>query len=236
MKRNTILYIGTAASLLFGSITGINPALAATHSAGTNVSHNGTVYMITDNGQRRPYTSAGAFLSYGFNSWANVSPASAEDLALPEGSFIPPRDGKIVCSDRGSDKGTCYLITNGKRAAFVSAQVFKDLGFSFAKSVSGDVSFLTADSNISTSSEQHRAGVLINKNGTIYLVVSGGLMGIPSMDVLATWGYSTADTVPANNSDNSLAQTSVISARQGAKLSPAEATSSADEDIIIKSM
>src|SRR6185312_17234132 len=86
-------------------------ALAAVHADGTNVSDaSGTVYMIVS-GQRRPYTSAGAFLSYGFNSFASVAQASAEDLALPVGSFIPPQDGSIICSDRGSDKGTCYEIS-----------------------------------------------------------------------------------------------------------------------------
>ena len=199
-------------------------ANAAVHSAGTNVVSNGTIFMVTDDGQRRPYTSAGAFLSYGFNSWATVQQATTEDMALPQGSFIPPRDGKIVCSDRGTDKGTCYLISNGMRAAFTSANIFTSLGFSFSKTLTGDVSFLAKDSDINNSSDQHRAGVLINKNGTIYLVSSGGLLGIPSIDVLGTWGYSFGDAVTANSSDTLLSQTSVINNRQGAALSPSVAS------------
>jgi len=66
-------------------------AQAQVHAAGTNVSDSsGTVWMVMPDGTRRAYTSAGAFLSYGFNSWGAVVPASAEDLALPQGSFIPP--------------------------------------------------------------------------------------------------------------------------------------------------
>src|SRR5690349_2329769 len=84
-------------SLTFGGI--VSKANAAVHTAGTNVVSQGTIFMITDDGQRRPYTSAGAFLSYGFNSWSTVQQATSEDLALPIGSFIPPRDGKIICSD-----------------------------------------------------------------------------------------------------------------------------------------
>lgn len=207
---------------LFGSLVAFEHAYAAPHAAGTNVVDQGTIYMITDNGYRRPYTSAGAYLSYGFNSWANAVTANPEDMALPQGPFIPPRDGKIVCSDRGGDKGTCYLITSGKRAAFVSAQVFQQLGFSFSKAIYGDVSFMERDRDITTSAEQHRSGVLINKAGTIFLVSANGTLGIPSMEVLNTWGYSLDDVVTANASDTPLAQTSVIASRQGAKLSPLE--------------
>ena len=141
--------IGWLLAIIFlGNFGVFKFSLAAAHSAGTNISSNGTIYMVTDNSYIRPYTSAGAFLSYSFNSWAGVQAATPEDLALPQGSFIPARDGKIVCSDRGADKGTCYLITGGKTAAFVSAEVFKGLGFSFSKALYGDVSFLAKDSNI----------------------------------------------------------------------------------------
>lgn len=233
MKKIAYGLLATLSLAVFGYAP---QARAAVHAAGTNVVSNGTIYMITDDGHRRPYTSAGAYLSYGFNSWQTVVPASAEDLALPEGSFIPPRDGKIVCSDRGTDKGTCYLITNGKRAAFVSAAVFKALGFSFAKALYGDVSFLEKDSDITNAQDQHRAGVLINKNGTIYLVSQGGLMGIPSMDVLASWGYSVNDTVNANASDAAIANAAVIVRREGAKLSPTQnILTNYDPDVIFQS-
>jgi hypothetical protein len=63
------------------------PAFAAAHSVGQNVSTpDGTVWMIFQ-GQsgvcRRAYTSAGAFLSYGFNSWSQVVAANSDDTALP---------------------------------------------------------------------------------------------------------------------------------------------------------
>src|SRR5581483_8557971 len=112
-------------------------ANAAAHAVGTNISTpDGTVWMITSTGTRRAYTSAGAFLSYGFNSWSQVVPASAEDLALPaDASFIPPQDGTIFCATatKGSDvKGECSLVTAGTKAAFTSASVFTGLGFSFS--------------------------------------------------------------------------------------------------------
>jgi hypothetical protein len=191
-----------------------------TDPAGTNISSNGTVYMVTASGQIRPYTSAGAFLSYGFNSWVNVVPASSADLALPTGSFIPPRDGKIICSDRGMDKGTCYLITDSKKAAFTSAAVFKSLGFSFASTLSGDVSFLPSAPNISSASQAHPAGVLVNKSGTIYLTGDNGLLGVPDMGTLTSWGYSLTDSVKANAADSAMAQAGVMSTHMAGALSP----------------
>ena len=123
-------------------------ASAAPDADGTNiVDSSGTVYMIIA-GQRRPYTSAGAFLSYGFNSFASVVPASSDDLALPVGSFIPPQDGSIICSNKGSDMGTCYEISSGMKYGFTSAAVFTGLGFSFANSLSGDVSWMTMGSTL----------------------------------------------------------------------------------------
>lgn len=189
--------------------------------SGTNISVNGTVYMITQDGQRRAYTSAGAFLSYGFNSWSKVLPASSADLALPiSTNFIPPRDGKIVCSDRGSDKGTCYLISDGKKSAFTSATVFKSLGFSFANTLNGDVSFLPSNPNINSKTQAHSAGVLINKNGTIYLVGDSGLLGIPNMGILSDWGYSLTDIINANTADSSKVQTGIMKNYVAGLLSP----------------
>ena len=61
-------------------------AKAAAHAVGTNVkTSDGTVWMIMPDGTRRAYTSGGAFLSYGFNSFANLVDANAEDAALPQG-------------------------------------------------------------------------------------------------------------------------------------------------------
>lgn len=196
------------------------PASGSGNPVGTNiVAPDGTIYTITADGKRSPYTSAGAYLSYGINSFINTVPAKESDLLLPIGGFIPPRDGSITCSDRGTDKGTCYLITGGVKAGFVSEKVFKDLGFSFSNSLFGDVSFLSLGVDISSSSEGHRAGVLINNNGTLQIIgqneesAKQELIGIPSMEVLVSWGYDPNTAVPANSADKKLAQTRVLQNR-----------------------
>ena len=191
------------------------------HQIGINVkSPDGTISMIAPDGTRRPYTSAGAFLSYGFNSFSNVVDASSADLALPAGSFIPPRDGKIICSDRSPDKGTCYLITNGQKSGFTSAKIFTGLGFNFGKTSKGDVSWMSDAGSIGDAQSAHRSGVLINNQGTYYLISDSGLLGIPDANTLQSWGYAFSDAVSANDSDKSLTQVSVIQVRQPGQLSP----------------
>lgn len=187
---------------------------------GTNViDKTGTIYMISSDGTRRAYTSAGAFLSYGFNTFNNVKPATADDMALSEGKFIPPQDGKIICSDRGKDKNTCYLITGGRKAGFTSENVFLKLGFNFSRSSFGDVSWMESYSNIASGLEEHRPGVLVNDKGTIYLMGWQKRVGFPSMQVFSAWGFDTKDVVMANSADKALPVTGVVSFRNPGELS-----------------
>jgi len=200
-------------------------AHAAVHAAGTNVvDSSGTVWMVMPDGTRRAYTSAGAFLSYGFNSWAQVVPASAEDLALPQGSFIPPQDGSIICSDRNDSfavKGTCYEISNGQKFGFTSAAVFTGLGFSFTNSSTADVSWMTAGSQLlNNTTAAHLPGTLVNNKGTVQLVGNSGLLGIPDVATFNSWGYSFGKVVPANAADQAMTQTGVMAARVAGQLSP----------------
>lgn len=215
--------VGVAASTVLALVP--FAASAAPHGAGTNVlSSDGTVWMITANGTRRAYTSGGAFLSYGFNSFATVVPANADDLALPvdAAGFIPPQDGSIMCSDRSPDQGTCYEITGGQKAGFTSQAVFTGLGFSFANSKSGDVSFLPSTAHIDNTTSAHRPGTLVNNNGTILLIGANGTLGIPDQATFASWGYSYSKVVPANAADKALPMVGVMAARVAsqAQLSP----------------
>ncbi len=187
----------------------------------------GTVWFITSDMQKRPFTSAGAFLSYGFLSFSQVRDADSSVTNLPTGAFVAPQDGKIFCATmtKGTDvAGECALITGSLKAAFTSSAVFTGQGFSFSRAYYGDSSFLTKTSNIDNSSAQHRAGVLVNNGGTVQMIVNGGLWGVPSLEVFNSWGYSFADVVPANTADKALAQIGVIPARQAGQLVPTGTT------------
>jgi hypothetical protein len=184
-----------------------------------NVLHNGTVYYVAD-GVRYPYTSAGAFLSYGFNSWGTIVPATASDVMLPvstytpSGSnqvttyFLPPRNGSLI-----NDNGTVYIITNGTRAGFTSEAVFNGLGFSFSNVIPGDTSFMVTLAPVGSSGRAHPDGTVVNIDGTLYLIRNGQRIGIPSMAVFTSWGLKLNEVVIGNSYDRVLPRGSVIQTR-----------------------
>lgn len=185
------------------------------HTPGTNVVSNGTVYFITQDNARSPYTSAEAFLSYRFNSWAVIVNANGSDEKLPLTTtyYIPPRNGSLI-----NDHGTVYLITNGQRVGFASAAAFAGLGYSFANVASGDTSFMVATTPINSSAMVHPDGTLINDRGTLYVMKDGSRMGFPSLSVLVSWGYSTTEAVPANSYDQQAPVSGVIQTRLAQQL------------------
>jgi hypothetical protein len=201
----------------------IAPA-GAVHPPGAVVkTSDGTVWFITNAGQRRAFTSSGAFLSYGFLSFAQVVDATSADLALPTGVFIAPRDGSVFCATETKDsdvKGECALITGGMKAAFTSAAVFNGQGFSFSNAQYGDSSFLAKTTNIASATEAHRPGVLVNNKSTVQLVGQSTLLGIPSMAVFDSWGYNDNLVVPANAADKLLSQSGVMASRIAGQLNP----------------
>jgi hypothetical protein len=216
---NTAKRIFAVSSSLAMALASFAPlaASAATHAAGTNVVSNGTVYFL-DGTTKRPYTSAGAFLSYGFNSWSGVVQASAEDLALPTGSFVPPMDGSLI-----NDKGTVYIITNGQRAGVTSAQNFLGMGYSFSNVMDGDTSFMASTALVNSTAVQHPVGTLVNDNGTVFLITASGKMGIPSLSVFNSWGYSFKNVVAANSYDKALPMSSgIMQTRQANQLNPTD--------------
>lgn len=205
------------------TFTVVGSTTGTPHAVGSNVAGpEGTVYFITTHNTRSPYTSAGAFLSYKFNSWSNVMPANAADLALPLSTFrpiadvatqatyfIPPRNGSLI-----NDHGTVYLITNGARIGFASAQVFSNLNYSFANVYPGDTSFMNTLAPLTSAERVHPDGALINDNGTLYIINNGRLMGFPNLAVFNSWGYWLSEAATANRYDQLLPVHGVIDLRQ----------------------
>ena len=211
---------GTVWSDYFSIVNASDYKPQSVHAAGTHIkTSDGTVYLIDNYGKRRPYTSAGAFLSYKSNSWANVAEANVKDLALPIGEFIPPRDGTIMCDDRVRI-GTCYLITEGWKIGFVTAQHFEQLGFSFKKALYGDVSFMGEKRNIESGVDAHLPGTIVSDGKTFYFVGKSSLLGIPSPAVLNAWGYTFEDAVPMNTADYAKSRSGILPNHQAGQISP----------------
>jgi|GEM_PF-1694428 hypothetical protein len=190
---------------------------------GKNIIVNGTVYTILkENGKKvkRPYTSEGAFLSYSFNKWSNVVSASFEETNLPTGSFIPPRDGTIMCSDRWPDQGTCYLVTDSKKAGFTNENAFYSGGYSYQWALYGDVSFLQSATHIENGSEMRRAGSILSWNNVIYLITNAGIKEIPNTEILESWGYWPQEALIANSSDWKFAKAGTMTKRNSYEIRP----------------
>lgn len=217
----------STAAVAFSSLLVAAPAFAAAHAVGTNVkSADGTVWMIMPANCRRAYTSEGAFLSYGFNNWGSVQVANADDLALPvcpEG-FIPPQDGGIIFSDRGADKGTGYVISEGKKYGFPTEAIFYAQGYTYAWAKWADVSWMTTGGVINDGAQAHLPGTLVNNNGTVQFVDTNGLRGFPTPSVFSSWGYNFGMVVPANTADKAKSQVSVLGDRMAGYLSPTGGT------------
>ncbi len=195
------------------------------HPEDTHVStSDGTVWRIVF-GMRVPYTSAGAFLSYGYNTWDKVVPANSADLALPastdsypsETSYIPPRDGSLI-----NDNGTIYIVSDWHRRGFTSAQVFLGLGYSFSNAIPGDTSFLTTYTPISSSRREHAPGTVVNDNGTLCFLQSpfraedkiSGRQCFTSMADFYGWGFKLNEVIPANSYDTKLPMRAALYPRQ----------------------
>ncbi len=90
------------------------------------VDSSGTVWWIL-NGQRDGFESMQVFQTYGF-SFNRVVPANAADLVLPMGPLVKFRDGTLI-----SDGGVTYIISDGQKLAFASAEAFARLGYDQAE-------------------------------------------------------------------------------------------------------
>ena len=180
---------------------------------------NGTVYRVAS-GKRYPYSSAAAFLSYGFNSWTRLVPGGATEQDLPvaadasgKTSFVVPRSGSLV-----NDHGTIYLITGGKRQGFASAQAFLGLGYSFKNVLVGDTAFMDSLPPITTSSMAHPSGTIVNDHSTFYLMAGDLRQGIPSLAVFNSWGVQLREVVSANDFDRQIPAGEVLQARTNIQL------------------
>ncbi|MEJ7860868.1 MAG: hypothetical protein WKF90_04430 [Pyrinomonadaceae bacterium] len=232
-----------ALALVALAITSVTAQAQTSHySLGTNVNIDGTIWYITVSDStncKTAYTSAGAFLSYGFKFRSDVASSTKYERALPVcqqnevesghgygyGKFLAPQVGKIVCSDRGSDKGTCYVMARGGyKVGFANAQVFKDLGYSFLNTVSADVSWMKNLLVINSASTGHYGP--INFNGTVKMSNGSDGFGVfPDLATLYSYGYTLDDVKTANEADWNSHDTlsynqEVIGHRQKGQLTP----------------
>lgn len=59
-----------------------------------------------------------------------------------------------------------------------------------------------------------RLGQIINKNGTIFLVGSGGLYGFSNIDVFNSWGYTFSQVLTANSAEMGMSMVGLVPTKQ----------------------
>ncbi len=177
------------------------------------INANGTYYLIID-GVRHGITNPGMLTSYGL-TLAMGKPATAADLALPEGDLLSPSDG--ILAKTSTDK-TVWLISNNQRRGFTSQSVFLGLGFKFNQVLiitAPELNRLSVGSNLDNPQSQHPEGVDINLSGTIYWLHSSTLYPYPSLAVYNSWRVPNdfSRVLSANQADKALPKAEHIKQR-----------------------
>lgn len=100
-------------------------------------SSSGTIYLITDKGYKRGFTSSTAFEGLGY-SWGSVVSISDSELSLypddPAAPVLtsPLPDGTLI---QTPGNGAIYVITNGKKRGITSGTAFVNMGYDWGRIV-----------------------------------------------------------------------------------------------------
>lgn len=123
------------------------------------------------------------------------------------GASIYP-NGQLI-----NDGGTVYIIYKNTKTGFVSASVFRALGFTFSSVISGSTSRLSKSGYIiRTAAAAHPWGSWIKNGGTVYFVHESGLIPVSDWSTFLNNGGSDSLIVPANIYDFQLPMLSVMTA------------------------
>lgn len=178
----------------------------------------GTIYLIV-NGQRQGFRNPEEYFSHGYEFSQAVS-ANDADRALPGASgsaaVAKALDGTLVLDK--TDNRTIYMIADGKKAGFTSADIFLALGYKFSQAVPVDLSDYEATSPIDDIAKPHPNGALVldkTDGRTVWWVLNGVRQGFQSAEVYYTYGFDFSKIVPATDADMALTVGDVVKFRDG---------------------
>ncbi|TRZ49152.1 hypothetical protein D4S03_08725, partial [bacterium] len=187
---------------------------AGTHPNGTLILDGTTVYLLKG-GKRVGFRNPEEYFSYGYNFGQLVS-ASAQDKALSADPAVAKAlEGTLVLDK--SDNRTVYMIgPNGTKRGFTTAQVYKQLGYTFKNLAKIDLSDYTAGPAISSGTASHPEGALVvDAKGTVWWVLNNTRQGFQSVAVFNTYGFSFSKVVKANSADLALPAGELVKFRDG---------------------
>ncbi len=223
--KHTIFFL----SLVFIAGFGFREEVQASTISGYPVlAPDGTVYQIAD-GVKKSYRTPEVFFTHGYK-FSDVQTASLAQLALPMDQDVGYAEGTLV---KGADP-TVFVITNGKKRPFTSAQVFSVLGYSFQNVVQDRANLLPGYQRviaISSATISHPVGSLINVDGAVFLVTLSGRRGIASLDTFNSFRFDFKNVLPANIEDRKLTNEGLLlsSSTPAAPSSPVSPPSDKEE-------
>ncbi len=170
-----------------------------------------TVY-VTMGGRKRGFATPEEYNSHGF-VFSDIIKANDADLNLLEGDVVPFADGTLVLDS--SDGKTIYMIDDGTKRGFASAEVFNQLGYSFGKAVRGNLSGYVVGTPIISGTEHHPAGAVVRDGSNVYKIYEDGKARVLSQDVLDSWHWDNNKIVNANQEDIKMPLIGIMSYRDG---------------------
>jgi len=217
MKTKTnfsgIFLIGFLLAMFFLPQT-VGAETSARHKNGVLINDNGTIYLL-QNDTRRGFATAEEFLSHGY-VFAMVVPANAEDMKLPQGDNLKARSGTLVLDT--ADNKTVYLMLDDGAHPFPNIE---QLIF-YVRPESREIYSI----NLSTYPKAGQigfdfyyfprpAGILVDLDGTVYLITPSGKSPFSSQEMFFSYGYDYRMVVQGNDGDRRKAVLPVQKYRDG---------------------
>lgn len=166
---------------------------ARAHKAGTNVRANDdTLWLITDVGTRRQYSSEAALVSYEFNNIHAVASMNSRDANLPIGDMILPMEGKVYVQTELPTQGYIYMMSGSTRHTFNSIDVYNALiGYSFENIGHADLNLAIEGYVLINVHERHPKGSLIDDGGIVYYTTEFGRIKVTPRG-FRSWNFNRA--------------------------------------------
>lgn len=183
------------------------------HPNGTLVLDGKTIYLIK-NGQRYGFRDPAEYQTYGYKFSQTVA-ANAQDLALPfdQKNVMKAMAGTLVLDK--SDNKTVYMVgVNSAKRGFVSAAVFKALGYSFSGLPKIDLSDYQSGDPIALAANAHPEGSIVTDGKSTWWILAGVRYPFTT-GVFNSYGFSRSRNLKANKADLALTLGDAVKFRDG---------------------
>lgn len=148
------------------------PKPALIHPDGTLLKGSGSTVYLVEEGRKRPIPSTGVLESR-FDPREVVAAGDRVLASYPEGEPVTFRDGSLI----NAPEGPVWVISEGRRLGFASAEVFEKLGYSWPAIIpvtEKELSLHPEGPPLADSTGNHPNGSVIKGSGPEVYLLEGG--------------------------------------------------------------